>query len=241
MKKVIGSFFVGLIILIIGICIYNLVNQKHNSSIIFSDGNQPTTNVANKKIIDLTNNVALTKDGVKVYLGVPKGYVSDKIKACRVETVGKLRNYILSWYNDGNQIDSYKESVNYSIPSKEYQSQLYLFSMDNQDKKDFLKKYGAENIMITIGTANSSSLDSENVCSAIMINGIPAFGFTVFNNKMMVEGNKLFYYGFITGDGVVIPAHQLKEYGREGKVQVIETGQAIDFNGANNGQAAWLV
>ena len=58
---------------------------------------------------------------------------------------------------------------------------------------------------------------------------------------MMASGMKKFYYGFVTGDGVVISVNDLKEYGRNGKIIVISTGQKIDFDGANKGQEACLV
>ncbi|MGL5069050.1 MAG: hypothetical protein ACRC6T_14745 [Sarcina sp.] len=243
MKKKIGIISIIVIIIIaVGLFRYNLANEKSENSILFSNQNQGTiASTSNNNIIDLTNNIKLTSEGVRIYLGVGKAVLKNGIKVESLESIGKLRNYVLDWYNCGNQIDSYEESVQCVIPSEAEQNKLYSFTMSSLQSKKFLKKYGTENIMIALGTSNISTPDNTNISPSVLVNGVLAYGFSIFNNKMMSEGNKGFYYGFVTKDGVVIPAYSLKKYGREGKVVVISTGQEIDFNGANNGQVACLV
>ncbi|MGL4450550.1 MAG: hypothetical protein ACRCTZ_05090 [Sarcina sp.] len=95
--------------------------------------------------------------------------------------------------------------------------------------------------MISIGCKNISASNSSVVNANILVNCVLAYGFAIFNNKMLVNRIQKFYYGFVTADGVVIPAYQLKQYGEEEKVKVISTRQQINFNGVNNGQNDCLV
>lgn len=241
MKKTISAILGIVIVLAIGLYAYNSNTTEEQSSILFSNGNQITTKVRSNSIVDLTNNVRLTQYGVRIYLKDPKSDLKYRMKINEFANVGKLRNYILDWYNDGNQIDSYKSNVNFVIPTQKEQEELYSFDLNQLDQEMFLNKYGLENIMISVGVKNISASNSECVKANIIVNNVPAYGFTIFNNRMLVHGDKNFYYGFVTADGVVIPAYELKQYAKEGQVKVISTGQEIDFNGANNGQDACLV
>ncbi|MGL4741637.1 MAG: hypothetical protein ACRC41_12645 [Sarcina sp.] len=198
------------------------------------------TTTSDQNIINISNNVVLQNNNVQIYLGntskmklYPNEYKS--------ENIGVLRKYILSWYNDGHQFNNYNKNVKYVVPPQNIVDQLFSFNMTNQEKLNFLNTYGNENIMISVETGGIGGSDNQNIKPIVLINGTPAYGFAVFNNNIMASGKKLFYYGFITADGVVIAPYELNIFGKRGLIEVIRTHQKIDFVGSNNGQYYWLV
>ncbi|MGL4450549.1 MAG: hypothetical protein ACRCTZ_05085 [Sarcina sp.] len=97
MKKIIVSIFVIVMIGVIAIDLYryNLVTTNRQNSMLFSKGNQITKKIVNSNIIDLTTDVKLTQNGVKVYLTSSRVKKSKDIVQQQTANVGRLRKYIL--------------------------------------------------------------------------------------------------------------------------------------------------
>lgn len=220
---------------------YRNINGLNNKSTnILLNTQTIITTTSDTHIINISNNVVLKNNNVQIYLGD-----TNKMKVYqnnyKGENIGTLRKYILSWYNDGHQFNGYDKNVKYVIPTKGAVNSLFKFNMTKHEQTDFLDKYGKENIMISIESGGIGGVDSEKIKPIVLVNGTPAYGFAVFNNKIMASGRKFFYYGFITADGVVIAPYELNIFAKRGLLEVIKTHQKIDFVNSNNGQYYWLV
>ena len=240
MMIITGIVIVVVVVILFSCGIYNYtMNKVNNNNILFKPASS-TTYKTKSNILNLTNNIFIGEKGVYFNLNTEKP-LRNKIIINDSNKIGTLRSYILSWYNDGNQVDGTSKNVKYVIPTKKESEELLSFNMSSKDQKMFLEKYGDGNIVISIigGGFYQSNLDV--VKPNILVNDNPAYGFALFENKIMASGVKKFYYGFVTGDGVIVSAHDLKQFGRNGKITVISTGQKIDFDGANKGQEACLV
>ena len=216
-----------IIVMILFSCVvyHYAMNKVNNNNILFKPVNVKSYKTKSN-ILNLTNNIVLGEEGVYFNLNIDKP-LKNKIFISASNKVGMLRSYILSWYNDGNQIDGTSKNTKYVIPTKKESKKLLSFNMSSKDQNIFLEKYSKDNIMISIVGGGIYQSNSDRVKPNILVNGSPAYGFVIFENKMMASGIKKFYYGFVTGDGVIISAHDLKQYGRNGKITVISDRKSV--------------
>lgn len=240
MKKIISVILAVFFIGAFAIYKYQTNTLKVHHSVLFEKNTNTINSAQSKNIEDLSNNIKFTNSGALTYLSIENS-TENRITVNGKNNVGNLRSYILSWYNDGNQINAYSGNVKCVIPSVVDEKSLLSFTLTKSQSESFIKKYGANNIMISIDGLGIASKNDVVVAPKITVNGIPAYGFSIFNVGVTAGGSKRLDYGFVTSDGVLISASELNAYANQGKVVVISSGQKIDFDGADNGQDSCLV
>lgn len=239
MRKIIVIIFVIFFISTFAVYKYQTYTSKPVKSILFQ------TNSINLKhgklnIENLKNNVLVENSNVSVKVNGQRP-ATNKIKVNATENIKKLRDYIVSWYNDGNQMNNKAIDVKYVVPTKLQSQELFLFTLTKNQANKFISEYGGNNIMISIEGKGIEAPSKEIVKPSILVNGIPAYGFSIFNVDTIANGIKKFDYGFVTGEGVIISRSILNNFAKEGKVKLILTGNNIEFNGNCNNKNENLV